>query len=221
MAEPVKIPFANAEFQVFFERPHIAFIGRDWTRAFEEVFAALSDFNLLLTDVEIMNTGKLVDHKAIFRLPSRGISFQFGAEGYRYSKERPSWVTTEADEQIILAAERALMDGSDAKIASCIATVTTHIQPLTKSREEILTPFISEPFKMLMRQRQTRSYATNLLFEDGTVLIDFSMVFANGIFLRFSSSFNGHPPLSEMLAKLRDDRAALFGILGVEEEINA
>jgi hypothetical protein len=43
----------------------------------------------------------------------------------------------------------------------------------------------------------------------------------NGIFLRFSSHFNGHPPLSEVLTKVRSDQAALFGILGVEEATNA
>ena len=181
----------------------------------------MEHLHLLLTDVEIINTGKPVDHKAIFRLPSRGIIFQFGAEGYRYTKELSSWVTAEADGQILLAAERALMDGSEAKVASCIATVATHIQPLHKPREEILAPFISEPLRMLMRQRQTRSYATHVLFADGDAVIDFSAVFANGIFLRFSSHFNGYPSLSDVLTKLRDDQAALFGILGVEEETNA
>jgi hypothetical protein len=39
--------------------------------------------------------------------------------------------------------------------------------------------------------------------------------------LRFSSHFNGHPPLSEVLDKVRSDQDALFGMLGVEEATNA
>ena len=35
MAELVKIPFASAEYQARFERPHVAFVGHDWTRAFK------------------------------------------------------------------------------------------------------------------------------------------------------------------------------------------
>ena len=221
MAELVKIPFSRAEFQALFERPHVAFIGRDWARAFEEVFTALSAFNFLLANAEIINTGKVAEHKAIFRLPERGISFQFGADGYRCSKEFSSWATAEDDGQILLAAERALMEGSTAKIASCSATVGVHIQPLNKSREEILAPFIPEPFKVLMENRQTQSYATSFRFADGDAVIDFSAGFANGIFLRFSSSFNGRPPLPEILAKVRNDQAGLFGILGIEEETNA
>ena len=221
MAELVKIPFSSTEFQAIFERPHIAFIGRDWARVFEEVFTALSAFNLLLTNTEIVNTGKLADHKAIFRLPERRISFQFGAEGYRFSKEWSSWATAEEDGQILLAAERALMERGTAKVASCSVTVRVHIQPLNKSREEILAPFIPEPFKVLMDKRQTREYSAAVRFADGDALIDFSLAFANGIFLQFLSSFNGHPPLPEILAKVSDDQAALFGILDIEEETNA
>jgi hypothetical protein len=95
------------------------------------------------------------------------------------------------------------------------------MQPLSRTREEILAPFIPEPFKIFMTQRQTQSYGNHFLFADGDVLLDFSVGFANGIFLRFSSRFNGHSPLSEVLAKVRSEQAALFGLLGVEEAVNA
>jgi hypothetical protein len=113
-----------------------------------------------------------------------------------------------------------LMDGSNVTIASCIVTVAMHLQLLGKPREEILAPFIPEPFKIFMTQRQAQSYGNHFLFADGDVLLDFSVGFANGIFLRFSSRFNGHPPLPEVLAKVQSDQAALFGMLGVEEAVN-
>jgi hypothetical protein len=96
-----------------------------------------------------------------------------------------------------------------------------HLQPLTKPREAILAPFVPEPFKIFITQRQTQSHAHHFTFSDGDVLLDFSAVFANGIFLRFSSHFNEHPPLSEVLDKVRSDQDALFGMLGVEEATNA
>jgi hypothetical protein len=125
------------------------------------------------------------------------------------------------DAKILLAAERALLEGSGAEVASCIARVAIHLQLLNKRREEILAPFVSEPFKALMGQRQAQSYGNHIVFVDGDVLLDFSMVFANGIFLRFSSHFTGHPSLSEVREKMRTDQDALFGILGVEEATNA
>jgi hypothetical protein len=223
MAELVKIPFATSEYQARFERPYIAFIGHDLQRAFEAVFTALLPFDLRLENTEILATGTFAEHKTIFKIPERGIRFEFGAHEYKFTKELANWSTVEADGQILLAAEGALMERSDAKIASCIATVTMHLQPLAKPREEILAPFLPDPFKIFLTQRQAQAqtYGNHLGFADGEVLIDFSVALANGIFLRFSSHFTGHPPLAEVLAKVRSDQVAWFGILGVEEATNA
>jgi hypothetical protein len=221
MPELVIIPSSSAEYEARFERPYIGFISYDRARAYEAVLTALLSFNLRLENTEIVTTGTPANHKTIFRIPERGISFQFGAETYKFNKDFSFWAAANEDGQILLAAERALMEGSGAKVASCRVVVAMHLQPLSKPREEILAPFIPEPFKIFMTQRQTQSYGNHFLFADGDVLLDFSVGFANGIFLRFSSRFMGHPPLSEILAKVRSDQAALFGLLGVEEAVNA
>lgn len=221
MPELVKIPLSSAEYEARFERPYIGFIGHDRPRAFEAVLTALLPFNLRLANTEIVTTGTPADHKTIFRIPERGISFEFGAEAYRFNKDFSSWMRADEDGQVLVAAERALMEGSGAKVASCRVVVAIHLQPLSKSREEILAPFIPEPFKVFMTQRQAQSYGNHVLFADGDVLLDFSAVFANGIFVRFSSRFQGHPPLSEALAKVRSEQAALFDLLGIEEAVNA
>jgi hypothetical protein len=221
MAEVVKIPFATSEYQARFERPYIAFIGRDMPRAFDAVLTALLPFNIRLENTEVLTTGTPADHKVIFKIPERGIRFEFGAEEYKFTKEQANWSTVEADGQILLAAERALMEGSNANITSCIVTVAMHLQLLAKPREEILAPFLPDPFKTFLTQRQVQTYGHHLKFADGDVLLDFSVAFANGIFLRFSSHFPGHPPLAEVLAKVRSDQDTWFGILGVEEATNA
>ena len=173
------------------------------------------------SNTEVLTTGTPADHKTIFKLPERGIRFEFGAEEYKFTKELANWSTVEADGQILLAAERALMEGSNANIASCIVTVAMHLELLAKPRAEILAPFLPDPFKILLTQRQAQTYGNHLRFADGEVLLDFSLALANGIFLRFSSHFTGHPPLAEVLAKVRSDQEAWFGILGVEEATNA
>ena len=40
------------------------------------------------------------------------------------------------------------MEGSDAEIESCTVTVAMHLQPLAKPREEILAPFLPDPYKL-------------------------------------------------------------------------
>ena len=87
MAELVKIPLANAEYQARFERPILVSLALTGQRAFEAVLTALLPFNLRLENTEIVTTGTPADHKTIFRIPERGIRFEFGAEEYRFSKE--------------------------------------------------------------------------------------------------------------------------------------
>src|SRR5262249_5833712 len=107
MAELVKIPVASVEYRARFERPYVGFINYDGLRAFEAVLTALLPFNLRLENTEIVTTGTPANRKAIFRIPERGISFQFGAEEYRFSKEPAFWAAAEDDGQILLAAQQA------------------------------------------------------------------------------------------------------------------
>jgi hypothetical protein len=220
MPEPVKIPSASAEYVARFERPYVGLIANDRPRVFEAVVAALLPFGFRLANTEIVTAGTLADQKVIFRLPERGISFQFGAEEYRFVKDGSSWNRSEEDGQILLAAERGLLEASGAKVESCLVTLAMHLQPLTKTREEILAPFVPEPFRPLREQRQAQTFGNYLKWADGDVSLDFSVAFANGIFLRLTSQFKGRPPLSDILTKVRRDEEMLFGLLGIEEAAN-
>src|SRR5215510_13389588 len=166
MAELVKIPLASVNYQGRFDRPYIGFIGHDRARVFEAVLTALLPFKIRLADTEFVTTGTPAEHKAIFKLPERGIRFEFGAEEYRFNKELASWATMDEDRQVLLAAEHALMEGSDAKITSCTVIVAMHLGLLNRPREEILAPFIPEPFKAFIAQRQAQTYGNHLKFAD-------------------------------------------------------
>jgi hypothetical protein len=219
MPELVKIPLSSAEYLVRFDRPYVGLISTERPRAFEAVVAALLPFNFRLANTEIVTTGTLADHKVIFKIPERGISFQFGAEEYRFGKEGSLWSIAEQDAEVLLAAERALLEASGAHYQSCQATIAMHLQPLAKARAVILEPFVPDPFKPLLITRHALTFGNHLKWTDGEVLLDFSLALANGIFLRLISKFDGHPPLNEVLKKVRDDEETLFGILGIEEEV--
>lgn len=221
MPELVKIPMSSAEYLVRFDRPYVGLLANDRARVFESVVAALLPFNFRLANTELVTTGTLADHKVIFRLPELGISFQFAAEEYKFGKDGSSWSTAEEDSRVLLAAERALLESSGAKVDSCLVTLAMHLQPLAKTRDEILAPFVPGPFKLLARDRQAQSFGNHLKWGDGDVLLDFSVALANGIFLRLSSQFKGQPPLSEILSRVRSEEEMLFGILGIEEAPDA
>lgn len=220
MPDLIKISVSSAEYLARFDRPYVGLIANDRPRVFEAVVAALLPFGFKLANTEIVTTGTLADHKVIFNLPERGISFQFGAEEYRFGKDGASWNTVEEDTKVLFAAERALLEEGGAKIESCLVTLAMHLQPLFKRREEILAPFMPEPFKLLLTGRQAQTFGNHLKWSDGDVLLDFSVALANGIFLRLSSQFKGQQPQLDILAKVRSDQEMLFRILGIEEATN-
>jgi hypothetical protein len=101
--------------------------------------------------------------------------------------------------KILVTAEAALLDGTSKKIHSCLVTVALHAQLLTRPREEVLSPFIPAPFQ---EWANATSYGNHLRWPSGDLLIDFSAVYANGIFMKFSTQFEGHPPIEQMLEQV-------------------
>jgi hypothetical protein len=85
-----------------------------------------------------------------------------------------------------------------------------------KQREEVLAPFIPVPFHV-WTERNALSYGNHLRWANGDLLLDFSAVYANGIFLKFSCRFDGHPPTQEMLEKVQSEENAIFQLLGIQE----
>ncbi len=220
MAELVKITSSTAEFTGRFDRPYVGLIADDRAPVFEEVIEALLAFKFRLANAEVISVGPLTDHKVIFRNPEKGVTFQFGAEEYTYSNDQSSWNNAEEDLQVLVAAEDALLKASGAKVGSCLVRLFLHMQPIAKTREQILESFVPTPFEALVRQRQALSFGSHLRLIDGDLLLDFSNVVANGIFLRLTSEFINKPPLADILAKVRGDQKTVFGILDIEDVNN-
>jgi hypothetical protein len=215
-----KIPAASVEYQARFERPCIGFIGTDRPRAAEAIVDALLPFNFQLANSESVSAGNLAAHKVTFKLPERGISLYFSAEEYRFTKDGANWETAEQDGQVLVAAERALLNDSSAKVARCTVNLAMHLQLLTTPRDEVLAPFVPEPFRRLFMERQIMSYGNHLKWSTGDLLLDFSLLFANGIFIRFSVQFDGHPPLPEIMTAVRREQEGICQILDVQEHID-
>ncbi len=219
MPELVRIPAATAEVVARFDRPYIGLLVADRGKVFEAIMTALLPFNFRLANTEVVSTGKPAEEKLIFRIPERGITFQYGAEEYRFTKDGSSWSTAAEDVAVWSAAENALLTEGAAKVASCTAMLAMHIVPLSKTRDEVIAPFISAPLKQFSG-RQTKAFGCHIRFADGgEVLLDYSLGHANGVFLRVSSQMEGKPPIVDILARVRSDEEQMFKMLDVQEAI--
>ena len=218
MSDLVKIPSASAEYLGRFDRPYLRLLTDDRRRVIESIVTALLPFNFRLANTELVTTGTLADNRVIFRIPERGISFQFGAEEYRFGKDGSSWSTAGKDAEVWHAAESALLTESGANVESCEITLMMHLQLLSRTRDQVLEPFIPEPFKQLLIEREAQAFGCHLRFADGgDVLLDHSLAYANGIFLRLTSHFKGQPTRNDILAKVRSDQEKVFGMLDIQE----
>lgn len=135
MSDLVKISSASAEYLARFDRPYLRLLTDDRPRVIESIVTALLPFNFRLANAELVTTGTLADNRVIFRIPERGISFQFGAEEYRFGKEGSSWATMAKDSEVWHAAEGALLMESGAKVQSCEVTLMMHLQLLSRTRD--------------------------------------------------------------------------------------
>jgi hypothetical protein len=215
MPDLVKIPSAATEYQARFERPCIGFIGVDRPRAVEAIVNALLPFGFRLANSDAVAIGPLADHNVVFRFPERGITLKFTAEYFQFNKEGSDWTTAEEDLSILVAAEQALLDGSNSvTVSNCLVTIAMHAQLLTRPRAEVLASFLPAPFR---GWRKAISHGNHLRWADGDLLLDFSAVFANGIFLKFSSRFDGRPPAPQILEKIHEQENSIFQLLGIKE----
>lgn len=218
MPELVKIPAATADIVARFDRPYIGLLTGERVKVFESLVTALLPFGFRLANTEIVASGKPAEERVVFRIPDRGITFQFGAEEYRFTKDGAAWSTSEEDGLVWSAAETALATESGAMVAACTATLAMHVVPLSKTRDEVIAPFISGPFKQFTGQAP-KAFGAHIRFADRReILLDYSLGYANGIFLRFSSELDGKRPIPEILAKMHDDEQQVFKMLDVHDE---
>jgi hypothetical protein len=222
MAERVKIPAASAEVIARFDRPYIGLLTSDKAKVLEGLLVGLLPFKARLANTEIIDSAKPSEDKVILRLPEHGLTFQFGAEEYRFSKDGASWATAEQDGKIWQVAESAVLESSGAKIVSFTITLAMHLQVLSMPREIVLAPFLAPPFQQLLVEREAQTHGCHVRFVDGgDVLIDYSLAYANGIFVRLSAQFEGKAPIADMFARLRADEERILEILDIEQEAEA
>jgi hypothetical protein len=218
MPEPVRIPVAAAELTARFASPCLPILAGRRPEVFETLVKALQPFGFQLANAEIIASPKPSEDRLIFRLPERGISIQVGAEECKLTKEAASWLSAEDDVKIWCAVESSLSSAVSPVIGSRTATVAMHVVPSSRSRDELLRPFLPLPLTRLFDSRCI-AHAAHVRFEDGCeLLFDYSLAYANGLFIRLTMVFGAEVPTGQLLTDLRGQQLRLFDSLGIAEQ---
>jgi len=213
-----EISFSQLDYTASFKRP----ILEAWSSPAKLVAAvldALEPSGYKLDGVETnVQTRKLDEYSFVFRrttpaFPARSLTL--GLEKVAVAAQNLDW--TEADHFISgqLAAVDAIRAVGGAEILSQQLITGMHIQLKDRPRKDVTAPLVSSVALRLLDGKADFSGAI-LLQEKTVVVIDASLAFANGLFVRIKRE---HPPeasFQQLAETLRKDEERIFDVLGLE-----
>ncbi len=183
------------------------------------VLDALQPSGYKLDGVETnIQTRKLDEFSVVFRRttpdrPARSLTLGLGKA--IVTAENLDW--TEAEQFISgqSAALNAIRQVGGAEIQSQQLIVGMHIQLKDRPRKDVTAPLLS-PVACGVLDGKVDFSGVILLREKAIVVIDASLAFANGLFVRITRE---HPPeatLEKLAETLRNDEQRIFDVLGLE-----
>jgi hypothetical protein len=213
-----EIPYALVEYTASFKHPIIEKLGVP-APILATILDALEPWGFTIDGVEVKtHAEKLAEYAMIFyrtHPATPRLSFAVRPNKAVFSAENPDW--TEADQLIagMNAGLDAISKAGGAEIQSHQVTIGMHIQLKTKPRKEITAPLLNQiAFKML--DGEVKFPGIILQRENSSIIIDASLAYANGLFVRIMREHPSVTTLQKIAEALRRDEEQLFDVLGLE-----
>lgn len=209
-----EIPYGIIEYTAVFKKP----ILEAWTVPAFLVSAALNalePFGFKLEGVEVKTPPNLSEYALVFRRATPGLTITIAIGKLVIVAENLDW--TEADQFLATAHAGidAVIQKSKAEIQSQHVSLGIHIQLKTKPRHEVTAPLLSHAAFHLL-DGELKFPGIILQRAKATIVVDASLAFANGLFVRINREHGGDVPLEKLAETLRTDEERLFDTLGLE-----
>jgi hypothetical protein len=211
----VEIPYGVVEFTATFKKPILkAWLGT--ALIIEAVLDALEPFGFQLDGVDVKTQmEKLTDYAVVFKRSTPGVTLTLQLGRLVIVAENLDW--TEAQHSIATAqvAVDTILQHTKAEIAGQNLLLALHIQLKAKPREDVMAPLLS-PNAFKLMDGDIRFPGVILQREKSSVVIDASLAFANGLFVRINRQHGPEVTLTRMSEMLLADEKKLFEVLGLE-----
>lgn len=216
MPELVTVPISIFELTTLYEKPEWQLLAADRVRVVQHLFDALKPWEPVIDDVEVLNTGRLSDQGISLKLPLKRVTFFFGPASCRFTRDDANWDDPGETVLLMNTAISALARSSSIKVALQKAAIALHIQPRSLPFIDILRPFAPAQLTSLEGEPVSMMAAV-AKWDNRKVTIDGSSAIANGIYLNIERDFASTANYDEISHQLRNDKARIFEMLGVEE----
>jgi hypothetical protein len=209
-----EIPYSLLEYTADFKKP----IAKAWATPallVAAVLDALEPFGFNLDGAEANTPQKLNEYALRFRRNPVGVTFTVGIGKLIVAAENIDW--TEADNFVELA--RAGIDTvlrtADAEIKGQQIALAMHVQLKTKPRQEVTACLLS-PAALNLLDGELTFPGIILLKEKSKVIVDASVAYANGLFVRIIREHPAEVSFEQMAKILHADEEQLFDTLELE-----
>jgi hypothetical protein len=216
MPEPITIPISYFEVTVEYERPQFQ-LWLDRAAIVTAVFDALRLWEPTIDDVEAITSGKTSEQGFTIKLPTKRVSFFFGAASCKFTRENSDWQSAEETVAIFDSGITALVRASGVAPGPKRTAIALHVQPKSFPFIKLLAPLIPPQLSALEAEPPI-TMATVARWPHRKITIDGSAVVANAVYLRFERDFLPTASYREISEQLRKDEESLFALLGVEED---
>lgn len=211
-----EIPHGIVEYTAVFKKPIFA-AWSNLAAFIEIVLGALSPHGFTLDGIEAKTqSAKLSENVIVFRRPTPpDVSFSVSLQKLIIVAVNLDW--TEADQFITTATAGfdAVKRAVTPEIESQHLALGMHVQIKTKPRKEVTAPLMN-PAVLGLLDGEVQSNGIILQRDKSSIIIDASLAYANGLFVRLTREHSVDTSFARMAEILRADEERLFDFLGIE-----
>lgn len=216
MPASITIPISVFEVTVLYDKPDFQLLVNR-TQILQELFAAFAEWSPSVDDTEVLNTGKLSDQGARFKISSQSSSFFFGPTSCKFTKDHGNWSEAELVIKLLRLALEALQRSTGVTFGIRSSVLSLHLQPTTVPFRDILRKFIV-PEILTLDQEPPLIMAVVTGWRKHRITLDNSAALANGIFLQVEREFEAQTSFEDMMQAIFTDQQQLFKLLDVQED---
>ncbi|MGA1999014.1 MAG: hypothetical protein ABSG52_03390 [Terriglobales bacterium] len=212
----IEIPYGIVEYTAVFKRP----IFSAWANlaGFSAVVLdALSPYGFTIDGMEAKtHSEKLTENAIVFRHPTAPVvTFSVGLAKTTVMAENLDWAEAEQFLATATAGLEALKQAANPDIQSQHVALGIHVQLKTKSRKEVTAPLLG-PAAFDLLDGDIQSQGIILQRQKCSIIIDASLAYANGLFIRILREHAPDASLPDIAGVLRKDEEHVFQVLGLE-----
>ncbi len=209
------IQAAFLEYRANFKEPITpVWFGRQQGEIINVVHKALAQWQLGFENISWNQAAKNLGEAYInFAFPSLFSSFQVGVAGVTITALNPDWSRAQAFVALFQTGMDALTASVGQGLQGQQLTLGFHVKPGEKPFRETVNQFVNAK---ALESEKAAFYGASVYFNDYSFVIDGSLAFPGGVFVKFIRNFTGEKRFDEMATTLYKDEEFVLRLLGLK-----